>query len=100
MALISPMHPIWNRSSIFSLLPENRWITLQDKSQISFNIYFSCVRISILDPSEKVGFSSFVRSGSLEVFTPQISTLYPAMIRTSAICFHRKMIHENRAVYT
>ena len=84
MALISPMQPIWNRSSTFSELPEKRWITLKTRRRLPL-IYNSRASASpSLMRRNRSSFSSLLRSGSLAVFTPQISTLYMDIPVTSA----------------
>ena len=80
MDFISPMHPIWNKSSIFSPELEKRWIMLNTRRRFPL---INC-SLASLSPfwilAKSCFFSSSVRSGNFDVFTPQISTLYIAII--------------------
>ena len=73
---INPIHPIWNKSSAHSFLPENLCTTL------STNLRFPFINSSLASLSpffifiNSSFFSSFDSIGNFEVFTPHISTLF------------------------
>ena len=99
--------PLSSMSPSIVLYPDGSpYMTIGSPGALRTSLRFPLIYVSLASVSpfwirlKRSVFSSFVRSGSLEVFTPQISTLYPAMTRTSANYFHRKMIYENRTVYT
>ncbi len=86
IALISPIQPIWNRSSTFSLDCEKRLITL--RTSLRFPLIYSS--LACISPcsifSKSACFSSFLSTGSFDVFTPHIST-FPSAISTILLIF-------------
>ncbi|MNV73849.1 hypothetical protein D3C71_1670200 [compost metagenome] len=81
MAFIRPMQPTWNKSSTNSPLLLNLWITLRTSLRLPFT-NFSLADRSPCCCSEvnSCRISTFVRTGSLAVSTPQISTLFRVMM--------------------
>lgn len=80
MALISPMQPIWNKSSTFSLLEEKRLMTLSTSLRLP-SMYFSRASLSPCSMREKsASFSAGFNRGRRDVLTPQISTLPCAIL--------------------
>src|SRR5699024_5141450 len=75
MALISPMHPTWNRSSRFSPRCENFCTTLSTSRRLPSIIRRRAARSPARAAVSRARFSSSERTGSPAVSTPHSSTL-------------------------
>ena len=76
MALMRPMHPTWNRSSAFSPRLAKRWITERTSRRLPAISSSRAFMSPCLARSRRAWVSSFFRTFSFDVFTPQISTLF------------------------
>ena len=76
IAFISPIQPTWNKSSTFSPLLLNLCITLSTSLKLPFTKVSRACKSPFLIFINNLFFSSLERTGSFDVFTPQISTLF------------------------
>ena len=80
IALIIPIHPIWNKSSMFSFDWLKRCTMLNTRRRLPL---INCSR-AFASPCliffKSSSFSFAFNSGSSAVLTPHISTLYPAKL--------------------
>ena len=80
IAFINPIHPIWNKSSIFSLLLENLPTMLNTSRRLPFmNSSLASVSPSLTFTRSSL-LSLALSSGKSLVFTPHMVTLTPAII--------------------